>query len=360
MPTRICIKNLNDEANILSVASPTSPVGSIISSQNQNPSFRRGRMQSLSSRDISASSRLSGYLFIFTAYVVLFVSSFKYESIEDKFTDALAQDVVAEHVIDIKEWKRLSAMVGSASFVGLMVLIVGVHFDTMIARKLWLKIFRDGSMGEAIILTILNLGALFMVYVCTSINGIGGFAGTNYNVYFSSWLGFFACVYTFGLWNTAASQRNVNITFSLRYSTFVTQRKTVKGWIWTMFFSLVTFFSLLEMFLLSENFDKPVGENQLAIMLLCSSGCVFCCLLVLFMNALCSWCQCLCHWHKIELVILVILIGFWTWAVFRFTGINGLVNGPGNSYFGAWGSFACSISIFGSWKADYKNDVMMV
>jgi hypothetical protein len=148
---------------------------------------------------------------------------------------------------------------------------------------------------------------------------------------------------------------------SFRDLSWEAYRKTAFDWCWALFFSVVTFFSLLDIYLLEES-DKevrtPLGQNQLALMLLSSSVSVICCLLAFVMNVVVSHyssrCPLLLHWFKLESILLIGLIVFWSWAVFKFTGINGLVNGPSNMYFGAWGCFFWSISIFGSWWAEYK------
>ncbi len=130
-----------------------------------------------------------------------------------------------ENLPEINEWKRLSSVIGSSAFAGLMIFIVGVHFDHIIAADLWLAIFKDGSCGEALLLTILVFAAIFLVVVSTSVNGIGGFAGANYNVYFSSWIGFFACLYTFNLWKKSALENNV----SKKMSTFPNYVMEING-----------------------------------------------------------------------------------------------------------------------------------
>lgn len=358
MPTRVFIREPGDE-NISALSPPSSPElsGSIFTS-NQSTSFRRSRRRrppSLSTKDISASSRLSGYLFIFTAYVVLFVSSIKFEEKENEAND--------DNLLEINEWKRLCSIVGSASFAGLMVFIVGMHFDLIIAPNLWLAIFKDGSYGEALLLTILVFAAIFMVYVSTSVDGIGGFVGANYNVYFSSWIGFFACLYTFDLWKKSAlenNQQNQALLRAFHNTTSNPQRKTSYVWSWTLLFSFVTFLSLLDILTIGDSdwVGKPVAGNQLVIMLLFTSMSALCCLIGLLMNILCSRYpdfKILRHWYKIEGVLIIVLVGFWSWAVFKYTGINGLVNGPSNSYFGAWGGCFCSISIIGAWSTEYWN-----
>ena len=205
MPTRVIIR------------APEEEISSVV--ESNSPSFRRRRRApALSSKDVSASQRLSGYLFIFISYVVLFVSSIKKnEKVEAKY-DGTENEETGQSLPPISEWKRLSAVVGSASFSGLMIFTVMAHFDKICAPNLWLAIYKDGSLGEGIILMVLFFAAIFMLYVSTSITGIGGAVGKNYNVYFSSWLGFFSCVYTFGLWKDSAISNNVSTVFIFSFS----------------------------------------------------------------------------------------------------------------------------------------------
>ena len=135
-----------------------------------------------------------------------------------------------------------------------------------------------------------------------------------------------------------------------------TERRNINyAWTWTVFFSLVTFFALLDIFVEDDD-GEPIADNQISIMLLSSSMSVLCCLIVLLMNIVCAYFQPSCRkiWNIIEGILLIALIVFWTWSVFRFTGVNGLVNGPSNAYFGSWGSFFCSISTFGYWKVEFN------
>lgn len=149
---------------------------------------------------------------------MLFVSSIKKnEKVEAKY-DGTENEETGQSLPPISEWKRLSAVVGSASFSGLMIFTVMAHFDKICAPNLWLAIYKDGSLGEGIILMVLFFAAIFMLYVSTSITGIGGAVGKNYNVYFSSWLGFFSCVYTFGLWKDSAISNNVSTVFIFSFS----------------------------------------------------------------------------------------------------------------------------------------------
>lgn len=211
MPTKVFIRapseDDDDNDNLILASMSSSSLRSDIFPNNLL--FRRSlKHLTLSSKDISASSRLSGYLLIFTAYVVLLVSSLQHE--QDGKTVQIQKDLNNYQYYEddnentiflpISEWKKMSCIISSASFSGLMVFIVLIHFDTFLVPQLWLQIFGDGSIGEGIILTVLFVAAIFTVFVSTSVNGIGGVVGKNYNAYFSSWMGFFACVYTLGLW----------------------------------------------------------------------------------------------------------------------------------------------------------------
>lgn len=220
MPTRIFIRSPDDILRCQSSSPPSSARHSILTSNRPSSHrlIRRRPPTSLSSKDISASSRLSGYLFIFTAYIVLFVSSMKFEQEENENIQQLQTDQADNYNLpSIKEWKRLSAIIGSVTISILMVVIISVHFDMVCAPNVWLTIFKDGSYGEGFILVLLILASLFMVYVSTSVSGIGGFVGKNYNVYFSSWIGFFACSYTLGLWRTSAMSSNVSYFMTQTY-----------------------------------------------------------------------------------------------------------------------------------------------
>ncbi len=155
-------------------------------------------------------------------------------------------------------------------------------------------------------------------------------------------------------------QQNQALLQTCHNITSTSQRKTNYAWSWTLFFSLVTFFSLLDILTIEDSdwIGKPVAGNQLVIMLISSSMSGLCCLIGLLMNVLSSHYpdfKILHHWYKIEGVLIISLVGFWSWAVFKYTGINGLVNGPSNSYFGAWGCCFCSISIIGAWSTEYWN-----
>ena len=125
MPTNVFMRPESDENDDISLSMSSSSLFGRSGSFSNNLLFRRSFKQLiLSSRDISASSRLSGYLLIFIAYVVLFVSSLQKD--DDSNNDG-GDNLL---LLQISEWKQQSSIIGSAAFSGLMVFIVLIHFDT--------------------------------------------------------------------------------------------------------------------------------------------------------------------------------------------------------------------------------------
>jgi len=168
------------------------------------------RNETLEEEDIYASSRLSGYLFIVTAYCVLFVSAFK-EARENKNAQATYFDYSNSNLslcnpdftdsdLQLMPWKVSCTVYGSLAFMISTATIATVHFDGFLIPGLWRCLFKVGGKGEMLILSLMMGFGLFIVYCSTSSTGLGGFAGLNYNVYFSSWAGLAATIYTFDLW----------------------------------------------------------------------------------------------------------------------------------------------------------------
>ena len=176
-----------------------------ISPSSRSTTFRRTenlvktRNKTLEDEDIYASSRLSGYLFIFTAYCVTFVSAFKARGDDQKENGTRSLGPGVEELALIP-WKVSCTFYGSLTFMIGMIIIVAAHFDGFLLPRLWRHLFKVGGKGELWILSLFMGFALFIVYCSTSSTGLGGFAGLNYNVYFSSWAGLAASVHTFDTW----------------------------------------------------------------------------------------------------------------------------------------------------------------
>ena len=59
------------------------------------------------------------------------------------------------------------------------------------------------------------------------------------------------------------------------------------------------------------------------------------------------------NWHKVcsylEGLLIAAFIGVSAWACTTFTGVQGAIRGPSNAYFGLWGTFFSSLTVFGTW-----------
>ena len=128
-------------------------------------------------------------------------------------------------------------------------------------------------------------------------------------------------------------------------------RRTTYNWACSFFCSFITLTSLLDVFKIN-GFDVLSEQTRIVIFILPSVS-IGCCIFALIMNSWCSEPPPL-SFYLLEGALLFILASFWTWVVFRFTGVHGPINGPSNSYFGVWGSFFYSISTFGVWLKEFR------
>jgi len=294
---------------------------------------RRYSVNHIAAQDVSASDRLSGYLFVFTSYVVLLISSASSRALEEQEIQGIERDY------QLSEWKLECTFWGSATFVGLSGMIIAVHFDTVFLLRVWRALFKDGSRWELALCSLLVLGSAFMVYLVTSRDGLGGFMLNNSNAYFSSWLGFFACVHTLQTSWCKGPDRQ-----SLEHWLRSNRRETNFYWVHLLSYSTITLLSVLDVFL--------TGPYDIQwIMIISSIVVVGCCILALMMNMACTT---FVSWYKLEGLIIFALSGYWSWVVFTVTGVNGLVHGPSNAYFGIWGSFFYAISTFGAWLKEHR------
>ena len=130
------------------------------------------------------------------------------------------------------------------------------------------------------------------------------------------------------------------------------RRNTTMNWTYTLIFSFITFLSLLDVFVYADGYDSLKSRSNLVLSISTASS-VVCCIFVLLMNRVCSG-TCAYISVGIEGILSLAMCVLWTWIVFRFTGVNGIVNGPSNSYFGIWGTFYYSINTFGIYFKDYR------
>lgn len=73
----------------------------------------------------------------------------------------------------VYRWKLWGAVYAGALGVGLNLLILLAHFDTLFLPKLWMHVFRDGSLIERNLIVFLMAFWAAALHVCTSSLSIG-------------------------------------------------------------------------------------------------------------------------------------------------------------------------------------------
>jgi len=86
----------------------------------------------------------------------------------------------------VYRWKLWGAIYVASIGVGMNLLILLVHFDTVMLPKLWVCIFRDGSLAERNLILFMILFWAAAVHTCTSSLSVGELQA---NVYFTAWIG---------------------------------------------------------------------------------------------------------------------------------------------------------------------------
>lgn len=316
---------------------PISPTRSITSTSSPGKSKRsiRRTVQEIvesENEDFLQSPRLSGYFFMFTSYMILLISSMKAQNSKE----------IANPELPVNEWKQKASLYGSVFFITASILIVAGHFDRFLMPSVWKCILKRGSIVECVILSMFMTFALFLVYAGTSSTGLGGFAGLNSNIYFSSWIGFSACIYTFDLWLKDTQQPSIAEWLKIFSS------KTNFNWLFTLLFAILALVSQIDVFYVG----KMLSNQTSILMMSASAATVILCLFALIMNRYFHTLK----WHAFEGVISLGLAGFWSWTVFTFVGTQGLINSPSNVYIAPWGLFYFSISTFTMWLKENMPD----
>jgi hypothetical protein len=65
--------------------------------------------------------------------------------------------------------------------------------------------------------------------------------------------------------------------------------------------------------------------------------------------------HCIFGWRQLEGFIILTATGCKFWVILEYTGVDGVINGLSNAYFGVWGSFFNSVFAFGTWLRENKN-----
>lgn len=266
------------------------------------------------------------------------------------------------------KWKLWAAIYLSSAAVFFPLFTLLVHFDTMCLPWLWDKVFRDGSLAERNWIFFLLLLWTVTLHVQTSVFSVGEHQA---NVYFTTWIGFGATALTYGVWRESAGL----LTLTEKTVKHL-QRETSYNWIYTAVFSAVFAGSMTDIYANREVVDiRFRGEQVLVaqktwtvILGVIWTEVALCAMVVGLNETLVNSWQLPCPirratgtfrlifgWRQIEGVIILVSMAGKFYTIIRYTGVDGVVNGLSNAYFGIWGSFFNSVFAFGTWLKENQN-----
>jgi hypothetical protein len=198
----------------------------------------------LSRDDIRASPRLLGYMYQLLASTVMLISVLKFYFEDEGNSEttpavwslfkleregaSLRDDLFITLAGPVFTWKLIGCFVVSGLGTAINVLIILTHFDTVCFPSLWLRIFRDGSRYEQIILYSMVLFWAGGLHINTSSLSVGE---SNANIFFTTWVSFFAAFLNGGVWRVSAGRMSI--------AEFVNHhhRKTTYNWLWMFMFA---------------------------------------------------------------------------------------------------------------------------
>jgi hypothetical protein len=265
-------------------------------------------------------------------------------------------------------WKLWASIYLSSGAVGLCLLTLVAHFDTIFFPKFWVAVFRDGSLAERNWILFLLLLWTAALHASTSILSVGEYQA---NVYFTTWIGFGATALTYGVWRESAGLVSLTEKAINQH-----RRETTYNWICTGVFSAIfagsaTFIyinrEVVELRFRGEQLSLDVEDWTMILAIIWTE--VGVCALVVAFNEIfvTSW-QFPCRvrrrkgvyrfvfgWRQLEGLIIFVSVGAKFYAILKYTGVNGVVNGLSNAYFAIWGSFFNSVFAFGTWLRENKN-----
>jgi len=335
--------------------------------EDDPPETQRG----LSSTDIRASPRLIGYFYQLVASIVMLITVIKFDQNSQNETifnldleSILASDARIYQSIKgpVYYWKLIGSAIVGAVGVGVSLLAVLAHIDTVFLPRVWYAFFRDGSSYECNLLRFMLLFYMVALHVSTSTLSVGQIEG---NVFFTSWIVFISAAINLGVWRVSAGYESIAEKIS------TDKRATTYNWVWSFFFVLTFATSATDIFLNRSE----VTISHKGVVLSLSDGewykvlgfCwffVFVCIVALLFNQfLHKSCELrvfggsrvILGWRQSEGIIIFFMVAVFFWIVYDYTGVDAVMNGLPNAYFSVWGCFFNSISLLGTWLRENKN-----
>lgn len=327
----------------------------------------------LSSSDIRASPRLLGYLFALIASAVMLVSVVQFYRATPILPAGLQLDsdryFISSSGALVYRWKLLGAVAVASGGCLLNLATLVAHYDVLCPR-LWMAVFRDGSLAERNWIFCLIIYWLMGLHICTSSLSVGE---NQANVYFTTWIAFASTASNYAVWRDSAGLASLFANYHCRETTY--------NWLCTAVFSAIFAASSTDMYYnRSEINIRLRGEalnltaNDWTIILGVVWGEFVVCLLAIALN---EWLivsyrlPCRCHrpsgdyrcvlgWRQIEGLVILIAMGGKFYVILEYTGVDGVINGLSNAYFGVWGSFFNSVFALGSWLKENKSTAYLV
>ena len=349
--------------------------------------------------DIRASTRLMGYLIQLLACAVMLISVIQFYRgqqnerfikilatleeenatsnnsngsvdvlIGDESTNTIDKRIFSSVNGPVYYWKLMGCVAVGSIGVAVSLVVVLVHFDTVCLPRLWNTLFRDGSKFEFLLLWTNVLFWIVGLYVCTSSLSVGEVQA---NVYFTTWIAVVSAVINCGVWRESAGLPSLTEQVSFHH------RETTYNWLWTFLFVSIVAGSVSDIYVNREDMTLrlkgkvlDLSQRDWILILSLMWGFAGVCILAILLNHCChhelsiklwrrlggsSGQSVILGWRQIEgLVILGIVVVFF-WMIYEQTGVNGIVNGLNNAYFGVWGSFFNAVFTFGTWLRENRN-----
>lgn len=277
----------------------------------------------------------------------------------------------------VYRWKLWGAIYMSSAGVALSLVSVLVHFDTVVAPKIWLSLFRDGSLAERNWILLLILFWAAAVYICTSTLSVGE---SQANVFFTTWIAFGSVAMNYGVWRESAGLPSLLAFNKVENGGYY--RETTHNWMWICMFSIIFAGSATDIYINRSDIvlryrGQPlalVNQDWIIILSVVWSEVALCLMAIVFNEYFhtlsSSSCRlpcvvsrpagkgryrCVFGWRQFEGFILVVATGCKFWVILEYAAVDGVIPGLSNAYFGVWGSFFNGVFALGTWLHENKN-----
>jgi hypothetical protein len=201
------------------------------------------------------------------------------------------------------------------------------------------------------------------LHVCTSSLSVGQVQG---NVYFTTWIAFISSAVNYGVWRVSAGLPSLAERVSLHH------RETSYNWLWTLLCVCVfagaatdIYFNREEITVRYDGEEVELSTRDWTMILGFVWGFVGLSVVALVLNHYSSkslevnlWGgrnRFVFGWRQSEGFVIFTMLGVFFWIIYDHTGVDGVVNGLNNAYFGVWGSFFNTVFLFGTWLRENKN-----